>query len=105
MKTRIILTSLLGAAIASAQPSAQVDEDGNRSSSDEDDLISSVGEAKSMLPVKLDDLIMVAVRLSPDLARARVDRTTAWHQAAAAHHTRAWVLTVNAGANMNATGD
>jgi outer membrane protein TolC len=106
MKTRIILTSLLGAAIANAQPSAPVDEDGNRSSqSDEDDLVAGVAEAKAMLPIKLDDLIVVAVRLSPDLARARVDRTTAFHQAAAALHTRSWVLTANASANLNGTGD
>ncbi len=104
MKTRIILTSLLGAAIASAQPSAPVDEDGNRASQD-DDLTAGVGAATAMLPIKLDDLIVVAVRLSPDLARARVDRTTAFHQAAAAHHTRSWVLTANAGASLNGTGD
>src|ERR1700733_5694326 len=103
MKTPIILATVLGAAITNAQPGASVDQDGN-GVSDEDDLTGGT-EAKAMLPVKLEDIILVAVRLSPDLARARVDRTTAFHTAAAARHTLAWNLTFNAGGNMNGTGD
>ncbi|HEX4450225.1 MAG TPA: TolC family protein [Kofleriaceae bacterium] len=103
MKTPIIIATVLGAAIANAQPGASVDQDGN-GVADEDDLTGGT-EAKAMLPVKLEDIILVAVRLSPDLARARIDRTTAFHTAAAARHTLAWNLTFNAGGNMNGTGD
>jgi outer membrane protein TolC len=103
MKMPIILATVLGAAIANAQPGASVDQDGN-GVSDEDDVLGGT-EAKAMLPIKLEDVILVAVRLSPDLARARIDRTTAFHQAAAARHTQAWNLTFNAGGNMNGTGD
>ncbi|HEY1551789.1 MAG TPA: TolC family protein [Kofleriaceae bacterium] len=105
MKTPIILATLLGAAIANAQPSAQVDQDGNGVVSADDDDLAGGTEAKAMLPVRLEDIILVAVRLSPDLARARVDRTTAFHTAAAARHTQAWNLTFNVGGNMNGTGD
>jgi outer membrane protein TolC len=105
MKTPIILATVLGAAIANAQPGAPVDQDGNGVSSvDEDDLLGGT-EAKAMLPVKLEDIILVAVRLSPDLARARIDRTTAFHTAAAARHTLAWNLTFNTSANTTGTGD
>jgi outer membrane protein TolC len=104
MKTPIILVTLLGAAIANAQPGAPVDQDGNGVAADDDDELGGT-EAKSMLPIKLEDIILVAIRLSPDLARARVDRTTAFHQAAAARHTQAWNLTFSAGGNMNGTGD
>jgi outer membrane protein TolC len=105
MKTPIILATVLGAAIANAQPGTPVDQDGNGVSSvDEDDLLGGT-EAKAMLPVKLEDIILVAVRLSPDLARARIDRTTAFHTAAAARHTLAWNLTFNTSANTTGTGD
>jgi outer membrane protein TolC len=104
MKTPIILATLLGAAIANAQPGVSVDQDGNGVSADDDDLLGGT-EAKAMLPIRLEDIILVAIRLSPDLARARIDRTTAFHQAAAARHTQAWNLTFSAGGNMNGTGD
>jgi outer membrane protein TolC len=104
MKTPIILATILGAAIANAQPGAQIDQDGNGIITDDDDLLGGT-EAKAMLPIKLEDIILVAIRLSPDLARARIDRTTAFHQAAAARHTQAWNLTFNVGGNMNGTGD
>jgi len=107
MKMPIILASLLGAAIASAQPGVPpTDEDGNASSSSsDDDLIPTTADAKAMLPIRLEDLIIVAVRLSPDLARARVDRTQAFHSAAAAQHSQAWTLTANVSGNQLRTGD
>src|SRR6185312_1179509 len=61
--------------------------------------------ANKALAVTLQDIINFAVRLSPDLARARVDRSTAWHQAAASHHTQAWTLTANGGYTKNSTDD
>jgi len=58
-----------------------------------------------MLPVKLEDLILIAVRVSPDLARARVDRTVAVHNAAAARHIMGWTFTANLTGNAMGTGD
>ena len=49
-----------------------------------------------MLPIKLDDLIEVAVRLAPDLARAKVDRSIAKDTAAGARRDQAWVATSHA---------
>ncbi|HEY3804186.1 MAG TPA: TolC family protein [Kofleriaceae bacterium] len=105
MKTRIILVSLFGAAIANAQPGATVDPDSDAISTDDDAAIRSPGEANQALPITLQDVIMFAVRLSPDLARSRVDRITAWHQAAAAHHSQAWTVTASANINKNSTDD
>lgn len=49
-----------------------------------------------MVTVKLDDLIEVAVRHAPDLARAKVDRSVAKGQAGAARRDQAWVFSANA---------
>ena len=109
MKSRIILASLVWAAIANAQPGVQrpVDEDGNAAlDTDDDGPGSGAGpEAAAMLPVKLDDIIDVAVRLAPDLARARVDRTTANHVAHASRHSQAWTLTTSASYAGNGISD
>src|SRR5262249_7137512 len=53
-------------------------------------------EARGAALFKLDDVIEVAVRLSPDIARARVDREIAQESAGAARKEQAWVLTANA---------
>jgi outer membrane protein len=105
MKTRIILASLLGASIANAQPGAPVDPDGNAIDTDDEAAITSPGEANQALAITLQDVLNFAVRLSPDLARARVDRTTAWHQAAAAHHSQSWTVTASTSYNKNSTDD
>jgi outer membrane protein TolC len=47
-------------------------------------------------PVTIDDLVAVAVRLSPDLARARVDRYIASEESDAARKHQAWVVTSGA---------
>ena len=76
---------------ASVQPSADPDEgDGP--------------EAKGVVLFKLDDIIEVAVRLSPDLARARADRDTARGAAGAARKEQSWVLTANANYQRDAIG-
>ena len=59
-------------------------------------------EAQAVLPVKLDDLIEVAVRLSPELARAKADRTVAKGSAGAARHEQAWILGAEANYSINA---
>ncbi len=53
-------------------------------------------EAQAVLPVKLDDLIEVAVRLSPELARAKADRTIAKGSAGAARKEQSWILGADA---------
>jgi outer membrane protein TolC len=49
-------------------------------------------EAQAVLPVKLDDLIEVAVRLAPELARAKTDRTIAKGNSGAARKEQSWIL-------------
>jgi outer membrane protein TolC len=61
-------------------------------------------EARAVLPVKLDDLIEVAVRLSPELARAKADRTVAKGSAGAARREQAWILGAEASYSINAIG-
>lgn len=53
-------------------------------------------EARAALPVKIDDLISNAVRLSPDLAKARDDRAAAHDAAAASRRDQAWILSTSA---------
>jgi outer membrane protein TolC len=59
-------------------------------------------EAEAVLPVKLDDLIEVAVRLSPELARAKAERTIAKGTAGAARKEQAWILGADASYAINA---
>ena len=59
-------------------------------------------EAQAVLPVKLDELIEVAVRLSPELARAKADRTIAKGGAGAARKEQAWILGAEANYAINA---
>jgi outer membrane protein TolC len=61
-------------------------------------------EARGVALFKLDDIIEVAVRLSPDIARARADRDIAQGSAGAARHDQAWILSANAGYERNALG-
>ncbi len=50
-------------------------------------------EANAVLPIKLDDLIEVAVRLAPELARSKNDRFAAKGEAKAARRDQQWVVT------------
>jgi outer membrane protein TolC len=59
-------------------------------------------EAQAVLPVKLDDLIEVAVRLSPELARSKADRSVAKGSAGAARKDQSWVLGAEASYGINA---
>src|SRR5882757_11559700 len=61
-------------------------------------------EARGVALFKLDDIIEVAVRLSPDIARARVDRDIAKGAAGAARKDQAWVLSANASYQRDAVG-
>lgn len=53
-------------------------------------------EAQAVLPVKLGDLIEVAVRLAPELARAKTDRAIAKGAAGAARKEQSWILGADA---------
>jgi outer membrane protein TolC len=61
-------------------------------------------EAKAVATFKLDDLISVAVRLSPDLAHAVTTRDAARQEAIAAGKDQAWKLTANANVEVDALG-
>jgi hypothetical protein len=61
-------------------------------------------EARAAALFKLDDVIDVAVRLSPDIARARVDREVARQSADAARKDQSWVLTASANYQADAVG-
>lgn len=98
MKKRIIAAAVLGSLLATVPAAAdrrrrvaQVKEEVEVEDQDGP-------EATSVLGIKIDDLIEVAVRLSPELARSRQDRASAKGQAVAARKDQQWVLT--AGANF-----
>jgi outer membrane protein TolC len=59
-------------------------------------------EAQAVLPVKLDELIDVAVRLSPELARAKAERAIAKGGAGAARKEQSWILGADASYAINA---
>ena len=88
MKTASILAAVLLAGTASAAPRHHHRKE--VAQSEEPDAEPSDGpEAQAMLPIKLDDLIEVAVRLAPDLARAKVDRSIAKDAAEGARRDQA----------------
>jgi len=61
-------------------------------------------EARGVALFKLEDIIEVAVRLSPDIARARIDREIARGAAGGARKDQSWVLSANANYQRNALG-
>jgi outer membrane protein TolC len=78
---------------ATAQPpAAPADDDGDGP------------EAKGVALFKLDDIIEVAVRLSPDIARARADRDIARGAAGAARKEQSWVLSAGVNYERDAIG-
>src|SRR5439155_27111151 len=89
------------AAPATAQPrrSQATIAQGPRTPADDD---GDGPEARGVALFKLDDIIEVAVRLSPDIARARADRDIAQGTAGAARRDQAWILSANASYERNA---
>lgn len=75
---------------ADASASAPADEDGP--------------EARGVASFKLDDIIEVAVRLSPDIARARTNRDAGRESAEAAGRGQAWILSANVNGQVNSVG-
>ena len=94
-------TLLLGAilvpaalAIADARPRARVAQDDRDAEIDDDE--SDGPEAQSYLPLKLDELIEVAVRLSPDVVRAKIDRVATKDAAEGERRDQAWIAQTSA---------
>ena len=104
MKSRIILPAILLAAATTvyAQPSGTRDPD---PSDDQEEIDLGGPEAKQMLPVHLQSLIEAVINLSPDLAKARVDRTVARDAAEAERRNQAWVMSANASYAQNGIAD
>lgn len=94
-KSRIAsaVIALVVNAQAHAQPGGQRDDDGDGP------------EAREALTIKIHDLIEAAVALSPDLARAKIDRTMARAAAGAARRPQAWILSSSVQYQRNATAD
>src|SRR3954469_16627675 len=61
-------------------------------------------EARGVALFKLDDIIEVAVRLSPDIARARTDREIARPSSGAADKDQQWILLANASYQIDSIG-
>jgi outer membrane protein TolC len=76
----------------SAQAPSQADDDGDGP------------EARGVALFKLDDIIEVAIRLSPDIAKARTDREIAREAAGAAEKDQSWILTAGANYQRDAIG-
>jgi outer membrane protein TolC len=91
MKPRVVATAVLGSLLATL-PAAADRRSKRRVADVEEDVDEDGPEARSALTVKLDDLIEVAVRLSPELARSKNDRLTAKGQAVAARGPQQWVV-------------
>lgn len=103
MKPRIIATALVGSMLGTLPAAAdrgrrvaQARQDQEKDGSDRDD--QDGPEATKALAINIDQLIEVAVRLAPDLARSRQDRLTAKGQADASRRDQQWV--VSAGAQL-----
>jgi outer membrane protein TolC len=122
MMTRPIVIAVLGSLLTTAPAAAdkrrrvedrrsladRVDEDDDRDpparnkkkrvaqESDEEEEDNDGSEARSVAVIKLDDLIEVAVTQSPDLARAKADRSNAKGQAEAARKDQSWILSADA---------
>lgn len=85
-------------------PSAAADRSTQESDDDEGEFEGDGPEAEAVALFKLDDLIEVAVRRSPDLARAKLDRAAAKGSAAGARASQQWVMGMGAQYKINSVG-
>ncbi|HEY0190469.1 MAG TPA: TolC family protein [Kofleriaceae bacterium] len=100
--------SLLTAAVLGALTSAAVAQPRGRAPAADADVQpddEDGPQAKNVAMFKLDDIIEVAVRLSPDIARARADRDIGRESAIAAGKDQAWVLSAGANAELDSIGE
>ncbi|HET7503779.1 MAG TPA: TolC family protein, partial [Kofleriaceae bacterium] len=99
-----LVAAVLGALIAvpaEAQPRGRAQANAPTEKADDDP---DGPEARGVALFKLDDIIEVAVRLSPDIARARADRDVARGAAGAARRDQAWILGASANYQRTALG-
>jgi outer membrane protein TolC len=109
MKTEVILAVVLIASTASAQPRhrraqpevAQKDDQSNKGDKEPGD----GPEAQSALTVTIDSVIEVAVRLAPNLAKAKVDRIVALDDAAYSRRNQVWTVTSHAEYDRQSVAD
>lgn len=100
MRTVVIGSILLATLVADAKPRhARVAQN------EDQDEESDGPEAKAALPIKLDDLIEVAVRLAPDLARAKIDRVAANLDAEGTRRDQAWIASTTVEAKRSALAE
>jgi outer membrane protein TolC len=95
---RIFLTALLGGLLVSNVAIADRDDD------EEGEFEGDGPEAEAVAIFRLDDLIQVAVRRSPDLQRAKTDRDAAKGEAGAARASQPWVMSMGAQYKTDAVG-
>ena len=93
-----ILATLVLASAADARPRVAQNQD-------RDEEENEGPEAEAVLRIKLEDLIEVAVRLAPDLNRARIDRGVARDLAEGERRSQAWVVTSTAEYKRNALAE
>jgi len=94
MRSRTYLfAAVLGSLLATS--SARADED-------EDEYEGDGPEADAVVEFKLDDLITVAMRRSPDVVRSKIDRAAAKGSAGASRANQQWVMTAGAQAKKQA---
>jgi len=86
----LLLGSLLWSVPAAADRRRRVAQNGEEEVEQEDQ---DGPEATAVLPIKLDDLIEVAVRLAPELARSKNDRFAAKGEAQAGRRDQQWQVT------------
>src|SRR5688572_28153477 len=95
-----ILALLAATSVADARP--RVAQNADRDQHDEE---GDGPEASAVLPLKLDDLIEVAIRLAPDASRAKIDRTVAKNLAEGERRSQAWMITSNGDYRRNAMAE
>jgi len=97
LSVMVVSASVMPAAAGPRARVAQVDAESAPDDSDGP-------EAKAAALFKLDDIIEVAVRLSPDIARAKVDRDVAQGSAGAARKAQSWILSASTSYQREAVG-
>ncbi|HEY5951892.1 MAG TPA: TolC family protein [Kofleriaceae bacterium] len=88
--------------LADARPRVAQNQDRDH---DEDRDEGDGPEAQAVLPIKLDDLIEVAIRLAPDASRAKIDRVAAKNLAEGERRSQAWIASTTAEYKRNAIAE
>jgi outer membrane protein TolC len=96
-----IMALLVASTVAEARPRVAQEADDQRDEENEGD----GPEAQAVLPIKLDDLIEVAIRLSPDATRSKIDRQAAKAAADGERRSQAWMVTGNGQYQRNALAE